>query len=159
MKIRKVTTKDLEDIDKIYVEGSIDEGKLQFPKVSKKEMIKNLEKHRKNRLKGFKDGILSNKDYWVVAIEKGKIISFGQAEIKNYEDDSNYCEVEKIYVKREFRGMGVGKKLENGLFYWLKNKGTKKVFARMYAKNSPSIKLHSSLGFEDFSITMMKRLK
>ena len=159
MKIRKATPKDIRRIDEIYVEGSIDEGKLQFPKVSKKEMIKNLEKHIKNRLKGFKDRILSNKDYWVVAIEKDKIIGFGQAEIKNYEDDSNYCEVEKIYVKKEFRGKGIARILVKKLINWLKKNGTKKVFARVYAKNSPSIKLHSSLGFEDFSITMMKRVK
>ena len=44
MKIRKVTLKDIKEINRIYVEGSIDEGRLQFRGVSKKEMIIKLNK-------------------------------------------------------------------------------------------------------------------
>ena len=61
MKIRKATKKDLKEIDKIYVEGSIDEGKLQFPNISKKEMIADLEKHKKERLKKWEKNFLNSK--------------------------------------------------------------------------------------------------
>jgi|SRR3989344_3933297 len=148
MKIRKATSKDLEEIDKIYVDGSIDEGKLQFPKVSKNEMIKDLERYRKNRLKGFKEKLLSNKNYWVVAIERDKIIGFGQAEIKNYEDDSNYGEVEKVYIKKEFRKKGIARILVKELIGWLKKEGTKAIGARVYSGNNPLIRFFGKMGFK-----------
>ena len=43
MKLRKAKKEDLKEIERIYVEGSIDESKLQFLSISKKEMLKQLE--------------------------------------------------------------------------------------------------------------------
>jgi len=153
MKIRKAEKEDLGEIDKIYVEGSIDEGKLQFPKVSEKEMLKELEKYSKIRRQGFRRELKNKKHYWIVVkINKG-IVGFGQARIKN----KYVGMVEKIYVYRKFRRKGIGKKILKKLILWLKNKKVKHIEAGIYWNNKPSIKLQKRLGFKPISLRM--RLK
>jgi len=49
MKIRKAGNEDLEEIDKIYVDGVIDEIKLQYPKRTEKDILKEMNHARKER--------------------------------------------------------------------------------------------------------------
>ncbi len=159
MKIRKATLKDLKEIDEIYIEGSIDEGKLQFPKVSEKEMLKKLKKHKKKRIKEFKKKMLSKKNHWLVMVEGNKIIGFGEARLKDYEDDKNYGEIEYVYVRKGFRNKGAGRKIDDELIKWLKKRKIKKVGARLYSSNKPSVKFHEKLGFKITALKMEKKIK
>ena len=153
MKIRKANVDDLRRIDKIYVEGSIDEGKYQFPNISLKEMKEDLDKHKTSRRQGFRRCMKSKKHYWIVAEEKGKIIGFGQVWIKNKDTGIT----ESVYVDRKYRKRGVGKDIMKEMIKWLKGKKLKYIESSAYIKNKPSVKLHENLGFKPFLVRM--RLK
>ena len=153
MKIRKANVSDLRRIDEIYVEGSIDEGKYQFPNISLKEMKKDLDKKQNSRRQGFRRYMKSKKHYWIVAEEKGKIIGFGQVWIKNKDTGIT----ESVYVDRKYRKRGVGKDLMKEMIKWLKNKKLKYIESSAYLRNKPSVKLHEKLGFKPFLVRM--RLK
>ncbi len=153
VKIRKAKISDVNRIDEIYVEGSIDEGKLQFPNISLKEIKKDLDKKQNPRRQGFRQYMKSKKHYWIVAEEKGKIIGFGQAWIKNKETGIT----ESVYVNKRYRKKGIGKKIMGDMIKWLKTKKLKYIESSAYLRNKPSVKLHKKLGFKPFLIRM--RLK
>ena len=156
MKIRKADVKDLKEINRIYIEGSIDEGKLQFPNISKKEMIKELEKFGKDRLNGWKKEFDSKENYWIVLEKNNIILGFGNAEVKkNY--DYKEGMITMVYVDRKFRKKGIGEKILKELILWLKKKSVRYIEAGLYWKNIPSRKLNEKLGFKPISLKM--RLK
>jgi len=153
MKIRKAKEEDLKEIDKIYVEGSIDEGRLQFPKVAIKKMVKDLKKFKKVRIKGWEKELNSKKNYWIVLENNNIILGFGNAEIKkNYNPKEGMLTM--VYIDRKFRRKGFGKKIVKELILWLKKKKIKYIEAGFYYNNKPSIKMHKKLGFKPISLKM-----
>ncbi len=149
-KIRKINVKDLSRIDEIYVNGTIDEIKLQFPKNSKNKTLRDLNKTKKERLNNWKKDIKSRKNYWIIAENNGEIIGFGQSWIKR----KNLGIVESVYTDRKHRKKGVGKKIVLELIKWLKKNHINNIETRVHLKNKPSIKLHKKLGFKPISLIM-----
>ena len=155
MKIRKAKREDIGRIDEIYVDGSIREGKLQFPEVSIKEMQQDLDKYKKSRPKGFLEEMKSKNHYWIVAEENREIVGFGQAWIKTKEIGM----LEKIYIDRRWARKGIGLKLLKELEKWLISKKVKFIEAGIYYKNKPSIKLNEKAGYKPISIKMRKKVR
>ncbi len=156
MKIRKATLKDIPELDNIYVRGVIDEVKLQSPKRTKKNILKELGKRKKDRIKGFKDSIISPKKKLIVIKEKESIIGLGEAEIKDF--DKTKAEITKIYIDKNNRKKGLGSKLMKELLKWLKKKKVKSVTGGIFIKNEASINLCKKFGFKDTAIRVEKRL-
>ena len=155
MKIRKAKKSDLKEIDKVYFEASFDEVRTQFPKRSKSNIIKELNKWRKDRIKEFKKEINSKNNYWLVAEVNGKVAGFANAEIgKNKEG-----RLTMLYIKKEFRGKGIGKRLIKERLKWIKSKKVKSIEAGSYIKNKSSISNLKKFGFVPVSIKMVKKLK
>lgn len=153
VRLRKAREKDLKDIDRIYVEGSIDEGRLQFPKIAIKEMDKDLKKFKKDRIGGWKKGLKSKNNYWIVLEDSNSIVGFGNAEIKkNY--DYKEGTITMVYIDRKFRKKGLGRMVIKRLILWLKGKKVKYIEAGFYSNNKPSIKLFKKLGFNPISLKM-----
>ena len=150
MKIRKATKKDFEEIDKIYVEGSLYEGRLQFPKVSKKEMVKELNKARRDRLISFRRELKDKKHFWIVAIENNNIIGIGNAWIKSKDTGM----IGQVFITKRFRGKGFGTAIMKNLIKWLKGKKKKYIESGIYWNNKPSIKFHEKLGFKPIVLKM-----
>jgi len=150
MKIRKATLKDLEEVDKIYVEGSLYEGRLQFPKVSKKEMVKELNKARRDRLISFRRELKDKKHFWIVAIENNNIIGIGNAWIKSKDTGM----IGQVFITKRFRGKGFGTAIMKNLIKWLKGKKKKYIESGIYWNNKPSIKFHEKLGFKPIVLKM-----
>jgi len=102
MKIRKAKKDDVGRIDEINCQGVVDEVRLQFPKKTKKEIIKDLGKNEKERLKHLNKEIASSLEYWVVAEENGEIVGFGEAGINKKERKK--AMIDRIYILRAYRG-------------------------------------------------------
>ena len=150
MKIRRATIRDLKKIDQIFVEGSIDEIKLQFPKKKDSEILKEFEDCKNSRRQGFKRYMKNKKHYLIVIEDKNEIIGFGQAWIKN----KNKGLTESVYVDKNLRKKGAGKKIMKDMIKWLKKQKVKNIESSCYIKNIPSVKLHEKLGFEPFLVRM-----
>ncbi len=156
MEIRKANLNDLERIDEIYIEGSVDEGKLQFPNTTINEMIKDLKKFKKERIKGWKKELKSKNNYWIVLEDNNFILGFGNAEIKkNYSHKEGT--VTMVYIDKKFRRKGLGKKITKKLILWLKEQKVKNIEAGIYYNNLPSMNMCKKLGFKPISLKM--RLK
>ncbi len=150
MKIRKALLKDLEEIDRIYVEGSIKEAKLQFSKKEAEKTIKNFDEYKKDRLKGFKKNLKDKKYYWIIVEINKKVIGFGEAYLKNKKAGM----IENIYVDKKFRKKGIGTKIAKDLINWLKKKKIKDIGSACYIKNIPSLNMHKKLGFKPLVLKM-----
>lgn len=155
MKIRRAKKEDIEIIDEIYIEGSILEGKLQFPEVSIKKMRKELFEYKKSRIKGFLEEMKSKKHYWIIVEEKGEILGFGQAWIKTKEIGM----LEKVYIDKKWARKGIGLKILKELEKWLISKKIKFIEAGIYYKNIPSMKLNEKAGYKPISIKMRKKVR
>ena len=157
MKIRKAKLKDIPEIDNIYVKGVIDEVKLQSPKRTRKDILKEMKKYKKERINGFKSFIKSPKKKLIVIEESGLIIGLGEAEIKDF--DNSKAEITKIYIDKTKRRKGVGSKLMRELLKWLKNRKVKSVTGGIFIKNKVSLNLCKKFGFKETAIRVEKRLK
>ena len=157
MKIRKAKKEDIESIDKIYCKGIFDEVKLQFPNKTKKEIISDLEKHKKERIKGFNKDFISVLNYWIVIEEDKKIVAFGHAEINKY--DKKKAGIEKVYVLKEYRNKSFASAIMRDLLRWLKNKGIESISSGIFIKNTPSIKMHEKFGFKITAVRLQKKFR
>lgn len=154
---RRANLKDLKTIDKIYVEGVVDEVKIQFPERTRSSISNEMNKFRKERLTGWGKDLKSGKQIWLVAEVNNKIIGFANAEF----EDKKEGWLRMLYIDRKFRRRGVGNKLTEERLNWLKKNGVKKVRAGMFFKNSKSIKNLKKFGFVKegpVSISMTKEL-
>lgn len=118
--------------------------------------MKDFEKYQSSRANDFKREINFKKDYWIVTGIKVGIVGFGQARLNKLINDEGYAEIEKIYIKKEFRRNGIAKKIANELIKWLKKRGITVVGSRIYYKNKASIKLNEFLGFKLMTVRMEK---
>lgn len=152
MKIRKATLKDLNEIDRIYAGGVVDEVRLQFS-TPKQEAIKEAKKYERTRKQGFRRSIQKPKHYWIVAEIGGKIAGFGQA---MFELRANHVIgwIENVYIAKSARGKGLGMKLARELVGWLRLKKVEYIESDIFWNNRPSIKLHKKLGFKPVSLRM-----
>jgi len=62
--------------------------------------------------------------------------------------------IEDMFVREEFRGLGVGSKLKDESFRWLIRKGIVKVFLNVLSNNSQAIKVYEKWGFSTFKSEM-----
>ncbi len=155
MKIRKATSKDIKQIDEIYVEGALRESKLQNSGMTIKELQKEMDKYKSSRPKSFLNEMKLKNHYWIVAEERGKIMGFGQAFMRN----KDIGVLEKVYVGKNYLRKGVGSKILKELEKWIESKKPKYIEAGVYFKNKPSINLNKKFGYELISVKMRKKLR
>lgn len=91
------------------------------------------------------------------------IVGFGKAEMPliNYQHQFRPLQAwsQQISVSKDFRRMGLAKKLRLNIFKILKERGTKKFYGGALASNTPSLKLAEKVGFSEFvEITYTKIL-
>ena len=70
----------------------------------------------------------------------------------------DYALITDLYVKPEYRGKGIGKKLLLTVLEYLKREGVKYVEITVWANNIKAINLYKKLGFKEYSIRMIKQL-
>jgi len=157
MKIREAKLKDIHKVGKIYVDAVADEGKLQFSGKKLKEFLEDTKKYKRKRLEEVKKDIRSSLAYVIVVEEKNEIIGFGIANVNK--ENKKFGATPMIYIKKDFRGKGIGSKIKKKLLKWLKSKKVKYAFTRMFIKNKPSLNLNKKFGFEIISVGMHKDLK
>jgi phosphinothricin acetyltransferase len=136
LRIRKALIDDVKGINEVYNEAIL-KTNATFDTKEKKldEQMVWFENH------GPKNPI-------IVAENDGLIL--GWAALSKYDKKCAYSNTAEIslYVKQEFQGQGIGKKLMNRIIKMGKKAGIHSIVARITAGNNISIDLHKSVGFE-----------
>jgi phosphinothricin acetyltransferase len=136
LEIRKAVIEDIAGITKVYNEAIL-KTNATFDTKEKKldEQILWFKRH------GPKNPI-------IVAEKDGLIL--GWAALSKYDKKCAYINTVEIslYIKQQFQGQGIGKKLMNEIIQQGEKAGIHSIVARITAGNNISIDLHKSVGFE-----------
>jgi len=107
-----------------------------------------------------KSKIKSKNAILLVALDKNKIIGYALGWIEKRPAHAfrigYFCD---IFIIRNYRNKGIGKKLIKGLMNWFKSKKIKYVTLDVYSKNKTAIKAFYSIGFKELSRHMRMRVR
>ena len=92
----------------------------------------------------------------LVAIVDNQIIGYLAGELLKTESwrPVKRIELQNMFVKDQFRNLGVGKKLVSEFLKWSKSKGVKKVLVVAYVTNQRAINFYEKSGFEPESLSL-----
>jgi len=158
LNIRKVTKKDLEIIDELYVSNSVEEVKQQFPNRTKKSILDEFKEHENSRKKSFLAELSQSNVIFVIAEFEDNIIGFGQG-IVEQSYGGKMGLLDKIYLNKNGRGKGFGKKIAQHLMQEMKKQDIDFFEWRCYNSNQGSVRLAEKLGLKPFSMRFRKKAK
>jgi len=140
MKIRNLKKEELEIIlPWINETVKITLGEFWNPETIKENVIKSFKKEPE----GF-----------IGIEENSELIAF--IRIKTLKN--NTCHISDLYVKKEFRGKGLGKKLMEIADEYAKRKGAKRITLNVRKDNEPALNLYKKSGFKIKKYQMWKIL-
>jgi len=149
--IRKATIKDFEKLKQIKSEFYLWECK-QDKRLSPDYIKKGLGARLAKNLK-------QNNTVFFIAKEKGEILGYSGAEIKNnpasFKFKKRGC-MFNLYVKPKYHGKGIGKKLINETMKWFKKKRISDLMIMVYNNNKKAHKIYNKFGFKDYIIELSK---
>jgi len=89
----------------------------------------------------------------MLAYEKNEVIGFAQCQLRHdYVEGTSTSPVgylEGLYVKEEYRRLGVAKKLTGECEKWAKEKGCREFASDCELDNEESLQMHIKLGFQE----------
>ncbi len=91
-----------------------------------------------------KEKLKDKKDVFVVAVTDGKIIGVSRASF----EDLDLAEIRWLAVEKNYRNKGIGTGLVEKTLEALKDKGKRKITARVRADSLVPLSIFSRLGFE-----------
>lgn len=90
---------------------------------------------------------------YLVALVDGKVV--GGCGIAQFADDENVCELRKLFLLPESRGLGLGKTLTESCLTYAKSKGYLQCYLDTLSNMKPAISLYERLGFEHLEQPLM----
>lgn len=101
--------------------------------------------------------IASNQSIVIVAEVNNEIVGSGYAKIlkgKVYQKFDQYAYLGFMYVKSEFRGQGINKKIINYLVEWTKSKNISEIRLEVYDENTIAKNAYLKIGFKSIMLEM-----
>lgn len=101
----------------------------------------------------------SKKHLVVVCEEKGKIVGYLvgllESDASQYKNTKIVASLEHMFVEKQYRRRGIGKKLFDFFREWAKDNKAEQVKVGVLCNNEETIKFYKELGFKDFSLMFM----
>ena len=145
MKIRFATLKDFD----LLIEGLED--------IRKHEGYKYIHAKEKDKLDYRK--AIKNKNIKIIEVNGKKAgFLYFKLNFKLMYIDEKFLWVQRIYVRKEFRGKGFSRILYNNAIKIARKNGLGKIFCDVYAVNKKSIKVHKKIGFSPIYTIYQKKL-
>ncbi len=156
-KIKIFQTRNPEIVKELVAELRRVENKFDADMRSDEESVEKQIEWMKRKLQ-------SESTFLFVAIrenEKRNVIAyvFGWIEKrnKNYWKLTRFGYVGELFVKEEFRGMGVGRALLEKAEKWFAERGITKIFLDVEAEN-PAVNFYKKLGYRELELRMVKEI-
>ena len=109
----------------------------------------------------FRDKINGVEGVCYVVESDGQVVGYVAGKVNKEIDKRDTLlrsELENIYIKPEFRGSGVGKKLTDHLISWSKELGAQNMTVSAYHNNEGAIGFYKECGFNLYAVTLEKTL-
>lgn len=156
MKIKKATLKDIKKILELSIEFDLEYFKKY--KIRDFPPIKDLAKQKKRI---FEKDLRNKKGVIFVAEESKSYIGYIFT-IKGIPRDKTLkskAYISDLYVKKEFRGKSIAKKLILESERWCKKQNVNEVFIDVNVKNFGAKKLYKKMKFNEMKLRLNKKLK
>lgn len=88
----------------------------------------------------------ANRSIYLVALLDGKLV--GGCGIAPFHQQSNTCELKKLFLLKESRGLGLGKRLSEACLSYAQQAGFDQCYLDTLSNMSSAIGLYEGLGFE-----------
>ncbi len=154
IKLRKAKLSDIKTIDEFQQGIAIHERPLD-PTIKRKGRV------RYYHLKEFRSLIRSKHGLILIAELDREPIGCGFAQIKkSYADWSKYKykgSVGMMFVKKKYRGKGIGKQILKQLLKWLKKNKIKDIRLQVYENNAIAVNAYKKSGFKEYLKEMVYR--
>lgn len=96
-----------------------------------------------------------------VAKEGEKVIGYLVGRIMEEEtgrEDSQYADLEHMYIDDAYRGKGIGEQLVNQFKAWAQRKNLKLIKVNVSFRNTDAIKFYNKMGLTTVDITMVAKI-
>jgi len=108
----------------------------------------------------FNKRITSKEGFVAVAVNNNEIIGYICCGLHNDRTRiAEKAELENMMVAEEYRGQKIGSKLVKVFFEWCKTKKIKNILVTASADNLSGIRFYRKQGFNDYDLTLEKKLK
>ena len=151
--IRSAARRDLDTLYQIYLEGALDERRLQYPKKTLQQLRRELRREQERMRRTFRAELAQKRCFWPVALVGNTIAGFGQAFVHG-----GRGRIGRVYIRRAFRRRGIATALLTQLLSELKRRRVKDVRSSVMSRNSPSLRLHRKFGFRIERYKLVKDL-
>ncbi|RJO61559.1 GNAT family N-acetyltransferase [candidate division WS5 bacterium] len=95
----------------------------------------------------------------VVCEEEGKVVGYLvgllEKDASIYKNTKRVASLEHMFVEKEYRQRGIGRKLFEFFKEWAKENRAEKIKVGVLYNNEKTIRFYKELGFEDFSLMLM----
>ena len=154
MRIRKATLEDFEALKKFKILSKKEELKYS-------ETLKPLKDTKKKYLEFLKIDLERQWRAIFVAVENKKIVGMIIGKRYNAISISKYKRkgyMSNLYINKNYRKKGIGKKLMLHTLKWLKKQGVEHVSLEIHTKNLVAQEVARKIGFKDYTIKMTKNI-
>jgi ribosomal-protein-alanine N-acetyltransferase len=160
--IRKARLKDIDTL--ISLENELYDNQVEYLRESKSQNLDDfsLKNNSNTLLKQFILTTIRSKNGLVLIAEfdkkiAGYLIIIIKKNIPIFKLEK-LAEITDIYIKEEFRGKGIGKKLRDEVLKWCKIKKISSITLDMLPNNIHAKMIYEKWGFDEFLIEMRMRL-
>lgn len=146
--IRKATKKDLKDIIELNALLFKEDGGQRDRYVNTYWPYQEGKKHFTR--------LLNDENSFLYVVEMQKVIGYLTGYTRKVERwrPVERTEIESMYIRKEFRGRGIGKKLVDIFIKWSKKAAAKTVLVTTLHKNSRAVKFYKRKGFKPTSLSL-----
>jgi len=162
MNIREAKLKDLQQLYKlrrIFAKFHDDLMIRKNPKVKPyRKKVKNITYFMRRKLEA---SIRAKNKAIIVAEDDSKILGYCMLEIKRNSPGfklERVGHINQIFVRKEFRGKGIGSELMKAAVKWFKERKIKHLSLKVYAGNEKAYDIYKRWGFFDYATEMRKNI-
>ncbi|MBU2637694.1 MAG: GNAT family N-acetyltransferase [Nanoarchaeota archaeon] len=160
IKIRKATPKDVPALVELNIILQDEHDQMAAKDLVLKKTILKKKTNRETFLKkSFMKTIRSKEGILILAEDGNKAIGYIEGSIRQPKTlIKKIASIWDIFVKKEYRGMGIGSMLKDAVFKIFKEKGARYIELNLSIINTKAHSIYKKWGFFDMDIMMMKKL-
>jgi len=153
MKIRKATIKDFESLKEIKLLSKKDEMGYSDSLKPLSKTIDIYDEYFKAELEKKNSAVFIAEDkrpIGIIIVTYFKPLRISKFTRKGY--------VSNLFVRKNYRNKGIGKKLLDISLKWLKETHVKYISLEIHLKNKKALKFYRDLGFKDYTLKLAKKI-